>query len=149
MRVSITPSAHGVPDWAGLVRAQQAAVEEAIRVGATLVANDARRAVARGPKTGRLYQRGGVTHQASAPGEAPATDTGRLVSSIVADVERTPNGPVGVVVARTAYATYLEFGTRRMAPRPFMLPAFERNRARVRELIRVGIATAAQRFAGR
>ena len=37
------------------------------------------------PKTGRIYRHGNVEHQASAPGEAPATDTGNLVNSIASD----------------------------------------------------------------
>ena len=37
------------------------------------------------PKTGRIYRHGKVEHQASAPGEAPATDTGNLVNSIASD----------------------------------------------------------------
>jgi hypothetical protein len=34
------------------------------------------------PKSGRTYKRGSKSHQASAPGEAPAIDTGNLVNSI-------------------------------------------------------------------
>lgn len=147
MRVRVTPT--GVPDFDGLVAAQQAAVEEAVRAGAMLVANDARRSVARGPKTGRMYVRRGVAHQASAPGEPPATDTGRLVTSIVSDVERDGRSVVGIVEARTEYAVHLEYGTRNMAPRPFMLPALERNRARIAALVAQAIATATQRFARR
>ena len=45
-----------------------------------------------GPRTGRIYRRGGVVHQASAPGEAPASDTGELRQSIVSVVSDTTNG---------------------------------------------------------
>jgi HK97 gp10 family phage protein len=150
MRISIT--ARSVVDFDALARAQQDAVEEAVRAGTVMVANDAKRAVAQGPKTGRVYNRHGVEHQASAPGEPPATDTGRLIGSIVTDVE--PNGPgntgpVGAVEARVEYAAWLEFGTRRIAPRPFLRPALERNMPRIREMIQHAVATAAQSFVRR
>lgn len=162
MKVIVTPTAD--VDFSKLTESAIAAVVEAIRVGATLIENDAKQAVARGPKTGRVYEyryktnratggifpseKRGTPHQASAPGEAPATDTGRLLNSIVSDAVRSEKfGVVGFVDARTDYATYLEYGTRKMAARPFMLPAFERNRARIGDLIKLGLATATQRFA--
>jgi hypothetical protein len=36
-------------------------------------------------KTGKLYPRGKVFHQASAPGEAPAVDSSNLINSIIPD----------------------------------------------------------------
>lgn len=72
-----------------------------------------------GKATGRIYRRGGVSHQASAPGEAPAPDSGVLRGSIYH--ERT--GPLSAVAgSRLAYASYLEFGTRNIAPRPAWIP---------------------------
>jgi HK97 gp10 family phage protein len=71
------------------------------------------------PGTGRVYKRGGVLHQASAPGEPPAVDTGALRNSIgheaVGDVLRVGSG--------LDYSAYLEFGTPKMEPRPFARPA--------------------------
>lgn len=162
MKVIVTPTSD--VDFATLSAMAAAAVTEAIQAGAMLIANDAKRAVAQGPKTGRVYEyryktnrstgaifpweKRSVPHQASAPGEAPATDTGKLVSSIVADTQPSGEfGVIGLVEARTDYATYLEHGTRAMAARPFMLPAFERNRPRIADLIRLGLATATQRYA--
>lgn len=85
------------------------------------VRNEAIRLVLSPPKTGRIYRRRGVEHQASAPGEAPASDTGRLAASIRTRYE--DNYFTGIVVASTLYASYLEFGTSRMEPRPYMRPA--------------------------
>lgn len=39
-----------------------------------------------------------------------------------------PNRLSGTVEAGTSYAVFLEFGTRYMAPRPFLFPAYEKNR---------------------
>ena len=117
-------------------------IEAALKGGAMLVANDAKRALQAGPKSGVVYRRRGIEHQASAPGEPPATDTGRLVGSIVADGE----GLNAYVEARTKYARWLEYGTKHMAARPFFHPALERNRARIRDLVRAALATGARQW---
>ena len=74
-----------------------------------------------GPKHGREYpSKNRKMHQASAPGEAPAIDTGVLVNSIQSQM----TGPMtGIVFTNTEYAPILEFGSVHMAPRPFFLPA--------------------------
>lgn len=72
------------------------------------------------PHSGALYG----THQASAPGEFPAIDTGALVNSIQTEMQ----GLQGIVYTNQEYAVYLEYGTIRMSPRPFMIPATERER---------------------
>jgi HK97 gp10 family phage protein len=64
-----------------------------------------------------------VPHQASAPGQPPATDTGRLLNSIGHTVGSDADGLYADVSARVAYAVFLELGTRYMAPRPFLRPA--------------------------
>lgn len=79
-------------------------------------------AIQTGAKTGRMYGR----HQASAPGEAPATDTGHLVNSI--HVDAGPGELAAEVVVGAEYGAYLEFGTTDMAPRPFLGPAVEAAR---------------------
>lgn len=71
---------------------------------------------------GRQYKRRSRTHQASAPGQAPAVDTGRLRQSIT--VQRLAPGKWRTGT-NLDYAFVLEFGSRRTAPRPFMRPAAE------------------------
>ena len=75
-----------------------------------------------GAASGRVYKRGSRTHQASAPGQYPASDTGRLMGSINSEI--TPKE--AIVGTNLVYGMYLEFGTSRMAPRPWLLPSFER-----------------------
>jgi phage gpG-like protein len=78
-----------------------------------------------GPHSGKLYQRGGVVHQASGPGESPAPDTGTLMGSIFHEQD----GPRAAIVgSRLAYALYLEYGTTKMRPRPMWTPAAEQIR---------------------
>lgn len=73
------------------------------------------------PGTGRIYSRGkNVTHQASAPGEPPAPDTGRLRASVVTEVLRSGWDVVGYVSVNTEYAAKLELGTEKIRRRPFL-----------------------------
>jgi HK97 gp10 family phage protein len=90
------------------------------------------------PKSGFTYRVPGTknaTHIASAPGQAPAIMTGKLINAIEAE-------PVGdgtktwVVKAGTEYAGYLEFGTRDMQPRPFMRPSAEYVRTLIEKVFK-------------
>lgn len=111
----------------------QESVEKELSAGlfaaAKKIEADAKKSIMNGQKSGRIYTRGSVTHRASAPGEAPASDTGRLVNSINGDVvkgalESIVKAGGGIV----KYARMLEFGTAKMRPRPFLFPAAESNR---------------------
>lgn len=97
------------------------AVMRGVVKGCEGVRNEAIRLIQSGPKTGRIYRRRGVEHQASAPGEPPASDTGRLVNSITTNYE--PDKLTGRIQFGTEYAPFLEFGTQKMEPRPFARPA--------------------------
>ena len=72
--------------------------------------------------SGRIYKRGRKTHQASAPGEPPAPDTGSLRARTHADQSIVQEGGdlVGRIVANTTYAHGLEVGTERVAARPYL-----------------------------
>ncbi len=89
----------------------------------------------REPGLGRVYGRRG--HRASAPGQPPASDTGRLLSSIRFG---QPSPLTATVGSDLVYAKYLEYGTRHMAARPFFGPATEEARIwfndRMQEVIR-------------
>ena len=98
-------------------------IQLVIKAGALKIHTDAVKSVQRGPKTGNVYG----NHQASAAGEAPATDTGFLASNII--IITDTDGWGARIMSRAAYSWYLEFGTKQIAPRPFMHPAFEKNRA--------------------
>jgi phage gpG-like protein len=97
-----------------------------VRGTAQNVRTHAIKSIQRGPKTGITYEKIDPkrTHRASAPGEAPATDTGRLANSLRADIQ----GVRATVFTNLEYAPFLEFGTRKMAARPFLFPALEKER---------------------
>lgn len=124
------------------------------------------------PKSGRLYRRSSIKraatkgrlamglrrtagnpkkvivganfHRASAPGEAPASDTGRLVASLSHKIERDGlTATIGVhEVSKVKYAAALEFGTRHMAARPFVVRALRETQEEVERRIRNGIERA-------
>lgn len=104
-------------------------VKKAIRIGGTTVRNDAILSIAQGSKSGRVYNRGGVSHRASAAGEAPASDTGYLVSNI--NLVMDGDGLGCTVDSRADYSSHLEFGTSQMSARPFLQPALEANKQKI------------------
>lgn len=92
--------------------------------------------IQRGVKSGETYEkyRPRRTHIASAPGQAPATDTGQLVSSISTRVKTAGRKVIGEIVADAPYAEALEFGTRNMMARPFMQPALQKNTRKIKKI---------------
>lgn len=79
------------------------------------------------PASGETYYRGvnnDIEHVASAPGQPPAVDTGRLRASI--DSVRPSGEPRVLIGTPFDYAAYMEFGTKRIKPRPFFRPAVYR-----------------------
>lgn len=108
----------------------------------TIVEGTAKQSIASGNKTGRTYMKGGVSHTASAPGEPPATDTGKLVEGITSKVRSEGTKVIGEIIANsfniTPYAKDLEFGTKNMRPRPYMQPALERNRPKIKRIFKEG-----------
>lgn len=72
----------------------------------------------------------------SAPGEPPAVVTGTLKASIAHRVEDEDGQTVGIVGTGVEYARPLEFGTSRMAARPFLYPALAASRNEIVDAIR-------------
>ncbi len=83
-------------------------------------------------KTGTKKVKARKKHQASAPGDAPAVDTGALVNSIKTEADGSNRVLVGT---NSEYAEPLEFGTARMAARPFLRPAIENSKERIETVV--------------
>lgn len=120
--------------------AQEAVNKEMART-ALAIESEAKRRIQRAPATGAYYTRGGVTHQASAAGEYPKTDTGNLFASIGAIQQRPENGlDVWLVGSPLVYGEYLEYGTMNMRPRPWLIPtmrwAVKDHNKRITEAVR-------------
>jgi hypothetical protein len=99
----------------------RAEARKAVQATAIEVRGDIVKGYQRGPASGvtRDLSSPNRTHTASAPGEAPATDTGRLASGTEYKMTGGMSAEVGNNVE---YGPYLEFGTMRIAPRPLWRP---------------------------
>jgi len=70
---------------------------------------------------------GGKPHTPSRPGKPPHVDTGRLRASITYEIDRSLFSIIGRVGTNVEYGRYLELGTSRMSPRPWLRPALKRT----------------------
>jgi len=136
----------------------------AIKVGCFMVEGDAKQSMK--PGSGREYRkRGGKIHKASAPGEPPAVDTGRLRASISSNwtgsgmargkveppaeaddgVGQPTKELTGVVGSNVEYARRLELGfvgadslgrIYNQLPRPYLRPALHKNEKKIAKLFK-------------
>jgi HK97 gp10 family phage protein len=77
-------------------------------------------------------------HHPSVPGSAPAPDTGTMLQSVTHSVEEEGEkviGYVGSVLKDPPYPSYLEDGTSKMAPRPWLQVSIDENREKIQSLI--------------
>lgn len=136
--------------------------KRAITLGTILFVREVKKELSK-PGTGRARKikgkrgiRGGTTktgrarirlvsgkNRASAPGEPPAVDFGRLRASINRLVEREFAVWVGEVGTDLDYGFWLEFGTTEMAARPFLQTTLERIRPQLLELFAITLAKTA------
>lgn len=138
---------NGLKEVQDAIRAYQGDISKQlgliVNAAALEAVSDVRRAIQGPPKTGREYPRGrDKIHRASAPGQAPATDTGTLVSSIYNE-DRGRNAKA--IGSRLPYAFYLEFGTFKMDARPSWVPAVERTIPKMLKRVEIAIAKAKAR----
>lgn len=110
-------------------------VKQAIARGALAVQNTAKQSVQNAPRGGGAFTRYNPKRsgRASAPGEPPATDTGFLVSNISFKIDT--DGLGADIESAAEYSAALEFGTMHMEARPFMQPAAEENRDKIKDLV--------------
>ena len=116
----------------------QASVIAALRGLATPIENDIKSELRR-PKSGEVRTRYRPERQVkvSRPYEPPAKDLGMLVNSV--EVEVDPSQFNLVISASAPYARELEYGTKKMLPRPFLRPALTRWRQRIIDAIHKAI----------
>lgn len=69
-------------------------------------------------------------HHPSLPGNAPAPDTGTLMRSITHEIRQESDEVIGIVgstLRNPDYPKFLEFGTSKMKPRPWLSTAIEKS----------------------
>ena len=104
-------------------------LEEVLFGGGQLIRAEAVKSIQSGAKSGIVYEKYNPrrSHRASAPGQAPASDTGNLVSKIIVK----NNKDTVRVQSNANYSKFLEFGTSKMLARPFMFPAKEKSKKKI------------------
>ena len=128
----VTTRVTSKPRYKSVISQYTADAKALVGQAGNLVRNTAVTSIQQGVKSGVTYSRGGKTSRRSAAGEPPATDTGFLVNNIALKID---TDGLGVSVeSRADYSLALEFGTSKMAARPFMQPALESNRNKIRQL---------------
>lgn len=120
---------------ADLVGDAEAVMTETITRIVTDTRANAVQGIQRGPATGRVRRDGS---RASAPGQFPMSDTGRLANSVEFNLP-TAGRLMGEVGTNIIYGRYLEFGTSRMAARPWLLPSFEKAKVGVEARLKKAI----------
>ena len=86
-----------------------------------------------GQRSGRVYRINGGSYRASAPGEAPGH--GQSGSAALGARVNAAGIRPGIVFG-AAHAAYLEQGTNKMAPRPFLEAVVERARPEIEGVYR-------------
>lgn len=108
-------------------------VERIINAGANNVRNTAIKSInQRSGGTTYVKYNPRRTHTASKAGDPPNTDTGYLANNIYVVIDGDKMG--ASVESRADYSDALEFGTSKMQARPFMQPALEEERPKVRSM---------------
>lgn len=111
---------------------------QALFAGAESIAVEAQISMTRGSVSGKA-------HVPSRPGEPPRADTHHLADSIEISGSGAGTDQLRAEVSAFAeYAAFLEFGTSRVLPRPFMKPAAKKMRPKVKALIERAIEAAAR-----
>lgn len=114
-----------------LLNASDGPVQQDLRRRA-LAVEEAQKRLLSLPGTGRIYRRGAITHQASAPGAPPAVDRGLLRASVSTELGHDEQGAYADVGTTLDYGVWLELGHRVVVngrtvgyaePRPWVRPS--------------------------
>ena len=102
--------------------------ENLVSESSVYMAEEMKKSIASGAKSGRRYG----SHTSSAPGQSPANWTGKLLRSI--KVQKMKG--ISFVYVTAKYAEFLEFGTSKMRPRPFIIPAFIKTKKMIQDRLK-------------
>lgn len=119
-----------------VVKAIEDAASQRMLEAVNVVRNQALETLS-GSRTGRTYKVPGTsrTYTASAPGEPPAQASGELRQSVSTAVVGEGKKLIGLVGSDSKHAAPLEFGTRRMAARPWLRISWEKSLDKIKSIL--------------
>lgn len=132
-----------------LARRSYSRVLDELTKGALEIRNEIVLSMRNSPATGRRYRVGknkrgkGVYHRASSPGFPPRPRSGDLINSILMQVGHT-QVEVGSIITRPAYPKFLEYGTAKMAARPWLEPAVKQQKPFIQAAVKRVLAEVAR-----
>ena len=116
------------PKYAKVEAKYASVVRNIIASGVQDTMNTAKTSIQKHQSKGRTYGK----HTASVAGNPPNSDTGFLASNIFMVLDADKLG--GAVESRADYSGFLEFGTSKMGARPYLQPALEENKPKIRRM---------------
>ncbi len=118
------------PKYAKVEAKYASLVKNIIASGVQDTMNTAKTSIQQHQSKGRTYGK----HTASVAGNPPNSNTGFLANNIFMVLDADKFG--GAVESRADYSKFLEleFGSSKMAARPFLQPALEENRPKIRRM---------------
>lgn len=126
-------------DWYGenVKKAINGTLEEKLDILGEALTNKIRTVLSQ-KGTGRIYKIGTKIHQASAPGRPPAIMYGDLHGSIGHDVEKKSLVTNLIVGSWSDHAIPMEFGTKNVAPRPWLGVTLRENQNFIEKFLQTG-----------
>jgi phage gpG-like protein len=115
-----------------------------VLLGALEIQTDAKRSIAEHQSSLRTETRYNPKREqeVSEPGHAPNSDLGKLAQSVEVDFD--PEKVIATTGTNLLYGKSLELGTAKMAARPWLFPAFQRNVQKIRDNIARALQSAIQ-----
>ncbi|KKK61805.1 hypothetical protein LCGC14_3010660 [marine sediment metagenome] len=122
-----------------LLRKSGDQLEKNMMVATIFVRDKVKKKLNRGQPT-RTFQSGSIIGlDPSSPGEPPKKITAQLQNSIRTKVIRRPRAIIGLVGTNLKKGRWLEFGTSKMKPRPYLRPTLSENRRKIGRVVARGI----------
>ena len=87
-------------------------------------------------RVGGIVERQAKINVSKSPPEHPQVQTGRLRSSIIHQVTKEGNEITAEIGSNVVYSKWLEFGTSKHSPYPWLFPAVEQNRDEIIETLK-------------
>ncbi len=113
-------------------------LERNMQVATIFVRDEVKKKLNRGQPTRTLRSGSIIGLDPSKPGEPPKKITSQLQNSIRTKVIRRKTAIIGLVGTNLKKGRWLEFGTSKMKPRPYLRPTVSENRTKIGRVVARG-----------